>query len=81
LASAAPIVAAVAWAGLLVLVGLGGLMFMAALHAANSAVQEAAAGAVFGAGFVGVYVLVRAVDRLAGLAERISGRSQAGRCG
>ena len=62
-----------AWAVLFLLTAGGGVMFLSALSKATSAIQEAAAGAVFGAGFVALYVLVRCVEKVAAALVRLKG--------
>lgn len=42
----------------------GGILFIMSLTESESAVQQGAAGAVFAAGFVGVYVLARCVEKV-----------------
>ena len=56
------------------LVGVGGVLFCSSLRAANSAVQEAAAGAVFATFFLGMYVLVRCVEKFLLSAEQLRGK-------
>jgi hypothetical protein len=58
----------VAW-GILLCYTIGsGFVFLTALKQAESAIQEAALGAVFSTGFIGLYIVVRCVEKvIAGL--------------
>lgn len=60
----------IAWAGLFVVTGGVGLALLSALAGARSAIQEAGAGAVFGAVAIVSYVLVRSVDEVLDGVER-----------
>lgn len=53
-----------AWVALMLAMLLGGVLFILALRSANGAPQEAAAGAVFSTVFIGLYVLVRCVEKI-----------------
>lgn len=58
----------VAWGVLLCYTVGSGLVFLTALKQAESAIQEAALGAVFSTGFIGLYVVARCVEKvIAGL--------------
>jgi hypothetical protein len=73
-AVAVGLVGLVVWCVLFCAIALGGLAFVAALGEARSAPQEAAAGAVFSTGFIGLYVLARCVEK--GLAAVVQLRAK-----
>ena len=68
------VVSLVAWGLLLLAVGGGGLLFLATLSKANGAPQEAAAGAIFSTAFIGLYVIVRCIEKLAAATERMQSK-------
>lgn len=68
LAQAASIVAVLAWMILIPAAGMIGFMLFHGLSEATSAIQEAAISALCATLLIGLYVVVRAVDKLAYLA-------------
>jgi hypothetical protein len=54
----------------------GGALFAVSLGGSESAVQQAAAGAVFGGAFVGLYVAARCVEKVAAAIDRIRSAGQ-----
>ena len=68
------VVAMVAWGLLLMAIGCGGLLFIWTLKEANGAPQEAAAGAIFSTTFIGLYVIVRCIEKLAVAVERLQSK-------
>ena len=54
----------------------GGLMFCNLLSKATSAPQEAAAGAVFSTFFIGLYILVRCVEKIVATVDRLSSKQK-----
>jgi len=65
------IVSLVAWACLFLAVACGGLLFCGSLSKAQSAPQEAALGAVFSTVFIGLYIIIRCVEKFAASLERL----------
>lgn len=61
----------VTWGIVLLAVILGGLLFFASLRAAGSAVQEAAAGALFSTVFIALYVVARCIEKLTAASQRL----------
>jgi hypothetical protein len=73
------IVSMVAWGLLLVAILGGGLVFMASLGNANGAPQETALGAVFSTAFIGLYILVRCVEKIIAGIDRMQSKPDAKR--
>lgn len=61
----------IVWCMLLATVGGGGLLFISAIKNANSAPQEAAAGAIFSTAFIGLYVVARCIEKISGVIDRM----------
>jgi len=53
----------VAWMVCAVVVVLGGLLFLGSLGQAETAIQQASAGAMFSTIFIGVYILARCIEK------------------
>ncbi len=64
----------VAWGLLLLAIGGGGAFFLLTVVSANGAPQEAAAGAIFSTIFIGLYVIVRCIEKLTAAIERMQSK-------
>lgn len=60
------------WIMLFIAITLGGMLFCSAIMKKdNSAVQEAAAGAIFSTVFIGLYILTRCLEKVCTIVDRL----------
>lgn len=69
--TALQILSMVAWGLLLLTIGLGAILFVVALKDSKSVIEEASIAAIFSAAFIGLYVIVRCIEKFVASLERL----------
>jgi DNA-directed RNA polymerase subunit RPC12/RpoP len=68
------IVGLASWGLLLIVILVGGLLFVTSLGKADTAIQEAALGAVFSTVFIGLYIAVRCIEKILIAVDRLQSK-------